>query len=351
MSTVFERLAPGARVAVIRLRSLGDCVLTTPAISLLKQARPDLRIAVVVEDAFAPIFAGNPDIECLLRPSVSEIYRFRPELALNLHGGATSARLTVASRARLRAGFNYFRFKPIYNIHIPRAQEILNVDRKVHTAEHLASAVFFLGASMGLPPTKKQLEGGNACPPILSSIVGQALPPANSVFNAAQPGFIPRARLFARKQTRPRPYAVLHPMASAPDKIWPHSNFLALADHIERSLGLEPIFISGPNESLQAFHRYTCFQGASLEEIKSLLASASLFVGNDSGPAHMAAAFGLPVIVLFGSSDPDIWRPWQTESVVLTAAGGIQSIGVTGVVQAIETVLVPQPTSHLPQPQ
>ena len=65
MSTVFERLPPGARVAVIRLRSLGDCVLTTPALSLLKQARPDLRIGVVVEDAFAPVFAGNPDVEGL----------------------------------------------------------------------------------------------------------------------------------------------------------------------------------------------------------------------------------------------------------------------------------------------
>jgi len=312
MSTVFERLAPGARVAVIRLRSLGDCVLTTPAISLLKQARPDLRIALVVEDAFAPVFAANPDIDCLLRPSVSEIYRIRPHLALNLHGGATSVRLIVASRAPLRAGFNHFRFKPIYNVHIPRAQEILNVDRKVHTAEHLASAIFFLGAEAGP---------------------------------------IPRARLFANQQTRPRPYAVLHPMASAPEKIWPHSNFLALADHMQRSLGLEPIFISGPGENLHAFNPYTCFEGASLEEIKSLLAGASLFVGNDSGPAHMASAFGLPVIVLFGSSDPDIWRPWQTQSVVLTTKAGIESIGVAEAVQAIDTVLVPQPTPHIPQPQ
>jgi len=277
--------------------------LTTPAISLLKQARPDLRIGVVVEDAFAPIFVGNSDIDCLLRPSISEIFGFRPHLALNFHGGATSVRLTVASRARLRAGFNHFRFKPIYNIHIPRAQEILQVDRKVHTAEHLASAIFFLGV---------------------------------------QPGPIPRARLFANKQTRARFYAVLHPMASAPDKIWPHSNFLALADYMERSLGLEPIFISGPGENLQAFSRYTTFQGASLQEIKSLLAGASLFVGNDSGPAHMAAAFGLPVIVLFGSSDPDIWRPWQTESVVLTAATGVQSIGVAEAAKAVEKVLVHQ---------
>jgi heptosyltransferase III len=310
MSTVFERLAPGARVAVIRLRSLGDCVLTTPALALLKQARPDLRIGVVVEDAFAPLFAGNPDVECVLRPIASEISSFRPRLSLNLHGGATSVRLTLASRSRLRAGFTHFRFQPIYNIRIPRAQEILEVDRKVHTAEHLASAIFFLGAPISP---------------------------------------IPRAKLFAKRAARERPYAVLHPMASAPDKIWPHSNFLTLADHMERNFGLEPIFIAGPGENLGAFRRFTTVEGASLEEIKSLLAGATLFIGNDSGPAHMAAAYGIPVVVLFGSSDPEIWRPWQTESVVLKNPNGIQSIGMSEALRAIETLRVPSPESLVPR--
>src|SRR5258708_5872012 len=145
MSTVLQRLPPGARIAVIRVRSLGDCVLTTPAISLLKQFRPDLQIAVVVEDAFAAVFSGNPDIDCILPPTISAVTRLRPHLALNLHGGGTSAWLTLMSRAGLRAGFAHFRFAPIYNVRIPRAQEILKVDRTVHTAEHLASAMFFLG--------------------------------------------------------------------------------------------------------------------------------------------------------------------------------------------------------------
>jgi len=304
MNTVLQRLTPGARVAVIRLRSLGDSVLTTPALALLKQARPDLRIALVLEEVFAPLFTGNPDLERLLAPSVSEISRWRPDLSVNLHGGSTSVRLTLASRAPLRAGFAHFRFRPLYNIPIPRAQEILKIDRKVHTAEHLASAMFFLGV-----PQRE----------------------------------IPRARLFAKPAARSRPYAVLHPMASAPDKIWPHSNFLEIADHIERGLGLEPIFIAGPGESLEVFRRYPCVQGASLEEIKSLLAGASLFVGNDSGPAHMAAAFGLPVVVLFGSSDPEIWRPWQTEGVALTAPGGIHAIETPEVTRAIDTVLATKP--------
>ena len=304
MTNVLERLRAGARVAVIRLRSLGDCVLTTPAIALLKQARPDLRIAMVVEDAFAAVFAGNPDVESILPPRASEVSRCRTDLTLNLHGGVTSVRLTIAARSRWRAGFAHFRFRPVYNIHIPRAQEILHLDRKVHTAEHVASAMFYLG----VPQSE-----------------------------------IPRARLFAQLRPSATPYAVLHPLASTPDKTWPASNFLAVAEHLDKHLGLEPVFIAGPGESLAAFGRYRWVAGAPLEEIKSLLAGASLFAGNDSGPAHMAAAFGLPVVALFGSSDPDIWRPWRTESSVLANPGGIHSIAIADAIHAIETVLAPQP--------
>ncbi len=307
MINLLERLGPGARVAVIRLRSLGDCVLTTPAIALLKKFRPDLRIAMVVEDRFSAIFAGNPDIESVLAPRASEISRWRPELTLNLHGGASSVRLTLAARSRWRAGFAHFRFRSVYNVQIPRAQEILNVDRKVHTAEHVASAMFYLG-----------------------------VPQAE----------IPRARLLATPQPSEKPYAVLHPLASAPDKTWPSSHFLEVAGALEKRLDLEPVFVGGPGESLEAFRPYRCMEGAPLEETKSLLAGASLFLGNDSGPAHMAAAFGLPVVVLFGSSDPDIWRPWRTESSVLTNSAGIDSIGIPETVRAIETMLVPQPAAR-----
>jgi len=289
-------LPSGARVAIIRLRSLGDSVLTTPALTLLKRARPDLKIAVVVEDAFAPVFAGNPDVEQILAPNAASVGRFRPHLALNLHGGATSVRLMLAAASGLRAGFAHFRFQPMYNVRIPRAQEILGVDRKVHTAEHLASAMF----SLGVPQTE-----------------------------------IPRARLFAAPCSRPRPYAVLHPFASEPAKIWPHEKFLAVAKHLSDDLGIEPLFIAGANEDLAAFAAYTCFQGAPLEEIKSLLAGAGLFIGNDSGPAHIAAAFGRPVVVLFGSSDVDNWRPWRTENAVLYNANGIQAVETSEVLGSI----------------
>src|SRR5579871_4885535 len=115
MSNVLERVPSGSRVAVIRLKSLGDCVLTTPALALLKAHRPDLRIAVVVEDRFRAVFEGNPDVERIFHPSARRILAWRPRLTMNLHGGTRSMILTLASAARLRAGFGHHRFSFLYS--------------------------------------------------------------------------------------------------------------------------------------------------------------------------------------------------------------------------------------------
>jgi heptosyltransferase-3 len=303
MSSVLERLPEQGRVAVIRIRSMGDCILTTPALAILKQARPDLALAVVVEERFRALFEGNPDVHEILVPEWRAVRRWRPDLCINLHGGGTSATLTALSGARFRAGFGHFRYSWVYNVRIPRAQEILGVERKVHTAEHLASAVFYLGAA--------RVE-------------------------------IPRAKLFATPRSRPAVhYAVVHPMATAADKTWPVERFLDVAAYLEKSLELDVVCIGGPGEDLSLFHRWRTVCGAPLAEIQSLIAGASLFVGNDSGPAHMAAVFGIPAVVIFGPSDPVTWAPWRTQAEVLTAReGDIGSVSVQQVLDALERLRV-----------
>ncbi len=295
------QLPRGARVAVIRIRSLGDSVLTTPAISLLKHARPDLRIAVVSEPRFAAVWEGNPDVDLILPPQIRVLRAFQPDLCLNLHGGPRSARLTMFSGARLRAGFAHFPYRGIYNIRIPTAQEILGVNRKVHTAEHAASAIFHLGVRR-------------------------------------KP--VPRARLFDFRAgspiSLPGPYAILHPIASLPEKTWPAAFFIGVAQYIKRELDLQPVFLAGPGEDVSPFQMWPALAGASLEDVKALLSRGALFVGNDSGPAHMAAAFGLPVTVIFGPSDPMVWAPWQTESQVLVADGPIESVTPEMVLRALD---------------
>jgi heptosyltransferase-3 len=295
MDNFLDRLPTGARIAVIRLRSLGDCVLTTPALALLKAHRPDLKLSIIVEPRFAGVFEGNPDIDGLYPGAI------RADLALNLHGGTRSMLLTLACRAKLRAGFGHHRYSFIYSAKIPRAQEILGVNRRVHTAEHLASAMFWLGVPQST---------------------------------------IPRAKLIAAPASGSAPSVAIHPFASLPEKTWPADRFTTVADFLRDRCGLDPVFLAGPDDDATPFSRFRVLVNAPLAQVKTLLSGSQLFIGNDSGPAHIAAAFGVPVVVLFGSSDPVTWAPWRTESQVLTAVDGIGGISVSNVIAAAEAVKV-----------
>jgi ADP-heptose:LPS heptosyltransferase len=301
VSYLLERLPSGSRIAVIRLRSLGDCVLTTPALALLKSHRPDLRIGVVVEDRFRAIFEDILGVDEILPPQNSALRAWHPDAVVNLHGGTRSMLLTATSGAAIKTGFAHHAYSFLYSDKIPRAQAILGEERPVHTAEHLASAMFW----MGVPRTE-----------------------------------IPRARLSSEPNQIPRSsYAVLHPYASAPEKTWLAARFLAVAKHLSAA-GLEPQFIAGPADEIGVFENFQVHHSLSLGALKNLMAGAQLFIGNDSGPAHIAAAFGVPSVVLFGPSDPVTWAPWKTEAKVLIAPDSIQRITVDEVIAAADALKV-----------
>jgi ADP-heptose:LPS heptosyltransferase len=78
--------------------------------------------------------------------------------------------------------------------------------------------------------------------------------------------------------------------------------------------------IGAPGDDFRAFQDFRCVAGP-LEQTKRVLSGATVFLGNDSGPAHMAAAFGVPVTVLYGSSDPVVWAPWRTRSETFVGLG------------------------------
>jgi ADP-heptose:LPS heptosyltransferase len=231
--------------------------------------------------------------------------------------------MTAGSGARYRAGFGHYRHQFVYNVRIPRAQEILSVPRTVHTAEHLASAMFYLGAPITEIPRARLAA-------VPAPHGGTGLPACHSD--------MPNA--FRRQAGRPVPlFAAIHPVAATPQKTWRADGFLAVAEHLKAS-GLEPVFIGAAGDDLAPFRAYRTIAGARLPEIKTLLSTASLFVGNDSGPAHMAAAFGVPEVVIFGNSDPAIWGPWRTVSQVITAPGGISQVATVQVLDALQRLRV-----------
>src|SRR5262249_17046598 len=163
-----------------------------------------------VEDRFAGVFEGNPDADEIL----SSPGKFRPAAVLNLHGGTRSMALTMASRAPIRAGFAHHAYSLLYTDRLPPAHQVLGQHRTVHTAEHIASAMFW----MGVPQSK-----------------------------------IPRARLVAGGRPSRPGYAVIHPFASKPEKTWTAPGFLAIANHVKNQAGLDPVFLAGPQDDPSQF--------------------------------------------------------------------------------------------------
>lgn len=99
-------------------------------------------------------------------------------------------------------------------------------------------------------------------------------------------------------------FAVIHPFSGSPRKNWPIGKFRALARGVERTLPVR--WCSGPEDPpLDGAVRID-----DLYELACWLARASLFVGNDSGITHLAAAVGTPVLALFGpAGEPGVWAP------------------------------------------
>jgi heptosyltransferase III len=301
---------------VIRLRSIGDIVLLTPSLHLVKTWRPDLRISVMIESRFQELLQGNPWVDEVLHPhdedgwrkliapilTVHELRRRELSLCINLHGGPRSAFLTRYCGARWTAGFAHFRRSAIYNFAIPDAREILG-QPLIHTAEHQAAAFFWFG----LP--RQPIPGSE----LFASEAGKA----EWNDRVSRLGVSPNSH-----------YAIIQPTALYFTKEWPPERFAQIGDYIERSAGIIPIFSCGPGESFRldeverasqkSIHR---IENLSLKAFIAALRGARLFVGNDSGPAHMAAALGRPVVVIFGSSSSRIWAPWRGTNFPVGPAG------------------------------
>ena len=111
-------------------------------------------------------------------------------------------------------------------------------------------------------------------------------------------------------------FAVIHPFSGSPKKCWPLDRYQELA----RRLPMPVRWCVGPEESLAAAVRID-----DLYDLACWLATARLFIGNDSGITHLAAAVETPVVALFGPTDPRIWAP-RGPNVQVIAKDSIESI-------------------------
>lgn len=288
---------------IVRLRSLGDIVLTIPALEALHAWRPDLRLTVAIEPAFVPILENHPAVReiFLVRgflSAASNLAFCRFAIVYNQHGGPTSALLTAATLAPVRVAWERSQFPFLANVRVPGPEAFFG-DRGAHTAEHRLTQFYWTGLPRGpVPPARIHLGD-----------------PAKQLASAL---------LAAHHLERGRPYAVIQPGAAFATRRWPLERFVGLAEWLAEEAGLAPIVVLGPGEAAEREEAKRIFRapavvmdGLNLHELMGVIAEARLFVGHDTGPTHIAAGLGRPVVEIFGSSNPVYWRPWATPSRVV----------------------------------
>ncbi len=288
-------------VLVVRLRSIGDTVLTTPSLLALKRFLPHSRVDILLEDWVAPVLDGFADVDNIikLKPGSTtararlarRLRAARYDVAYNLHGGTTATLLTRASGARHRVGYSSYQYGRLHN-HLAPSSSLLWGRDKTHSVEQQLALLGWTGVPVTDRPATRL-----------------------TVTDLAAASISARLGAAGLDETGP-PLAVIHPAAAFETKQWAMERFARVAERLASS-GFAVVAITASSEAHVAdkLKQHTIapivvFTDLSLPEVTALLSQARLFVGNDSGIAHMAAAVGAPSVVIFGSSNTAHWRPW-----------------------------------------
>ncbi len=291
---------PYRRILISRMKYIGDIVLTTPIIRAVRAACPDAYIAYLGEKDSVSLLLNFPGLDEIIgfdfaRPTVAEsarvvrLLRKRDfDLVLDLFSNPRTALLSFLSGARVRVGLERKGRGQLYTIRVPG-------DGAVRTAVEFHQQ--FIRAA-GIPPVPGPTEI------VLTESEKQ---------DAAE---------FLRgclKGNARHPLVGIHPGATWPAKRWLPERFAALADALTTDLGAQVIVTSGPHDTgavesvvAAAAHPPTVLPVVGLRKLAAVISLCDVFVSNDAGPMHIAAAVGTPTIGLFGPGQEEIWFPYDS---------------------------------------
>ena len=171
----------------------------------------------------------------------------------------------------------------------------------------------------------------------------EADPPPPLVFSEDE-----RREARARTRDLDNGFLAIHPGSGSPAKNWPAERFSEVARRL--SSGRPWLLVLGPAEGeLAAWPGALVARDWPLRALGAALSRASLFLGNDSGVAHLAAASGAPALTLFGPTDPALWAPVGRSVATLRAPGdALPSLSVDAVVAAALALRSAEPASGPP---
>jgi lipopolysaccharide heptosyltransferase I len=290
---------PQVRILLVKLSSLGDVVHALPTLEALRAAYPQAQITWLVQNGFSPLLHGHPALNEVwtaprLRPTYQSLRREAPALAalisllrsrpfdvaIDLQGLLKSALWVAVARSPRKVGFNGTR----EGSYLVLNERLPAYDPDLHAVRRYLQVAAYLGAAPPAPPRFRL--------PLRPSEL------ANRLFS----------------QAAARPVAVLHPGARWATKLWPAWAWADLGDWLSRQQDLQVVITGSPADqeltaTIAARMQAPAINLAgrtSLNDLLQVLKGAALAVTTDTGPMHLAAALGLPLVALFGPTAP--WR-------------------------------------------
>jgi len=324
------------RILIVKLSSLGDLFHALPAVHMLREAYPDATIDWVTHGAYQKLVSCFIDVDntiayprhTFLRDAnhfVRELRKHRYDLIVDLQGLFKSALVARLAKGKKRIGPSFCRegSRFMYN----KVAGPANLER--HAVDQILDIIDHLGIKRTKP------------------VFPVVFPP--------------------QSQTVTRPHIVVAPASRWPSKNWPPERFAAAARQLQREWQATISIIGAPGEETicqtvaKALQEpYQNYAGkTNMVEMGSILTSADILIANDSGPVHMAAAIGIPTVVLYGPTNPVRIGPYGTGHQILLPAtpcdcdrqrvcqhpdtACIKQTTVETVVQAANAILSPKP--------
>lgn len=301
-------------ILVVRLSSVGDLVHTLPAVSALRRSFPEARIDWVVESRHGAFLRGNPDVDSLIevdtlgwrkklhspstwsdiRRAISRIRERRYDLVLDLQGTIKSSVSAFLARSHRRVGFTTSHLKE-------KMAALLYTERVAPNGvkRHVIDRHLYLLRSLGI-------ESFDRC------------------FSIVVPEIAETAAAGKLEELELPQFVVLNPGGSWVTKRWSPENFGLLASAIEKEWKLPSLVVWGPGEEEMAREVVASAGGAArlapattLVEMIPYMRRARLLVSGDTGPMHLASAHGVPIVAIFGPTDPERNGPFGTADEVV----------------------------------
>jgi heptosyltransferase-1 len=317
------------RILIVRLSAMGDVIHTLPAVQVIRDAFPKAHIGWLIEERWAELLCapGFPrrGSRSSLRPLVDEVH------TVHLKSWGTSI-FSLSTLQRVATVWNDVR-DARYDV----AVDLQGAMRSAALARWSGARVVYGAAEPRESPaslwyTRKVVAQGR-------HVIEQNVSVAEGMVGhrvKATAAELPRdptaeARVEQRlAECGVGEFAILNPGAGWGAKRWPAERYGEVARGLAK-LGLQSILNYGPGEDELAREAEAASGGAAramnctLTELIALTRRARLFVGGDTGPMHLAAALGVPVVGIFGPTDPVRNGPYGTRSVVLRSAESVTS--------------------------